>query len=154
MTTPKTAAAATKVEETKAAKDVATLPVAVSSVGSAEATKEVASNGKSKVSEVEKTEGETHRGSCSRKAVEAVDSVIEVAKEVAVEESEDSIADYDIFFWGVPLLHTKRDKRTDVILLKFLRARDNVNQAFKQLKKAIIWMKFSRPTQFLRGFRS
>ncbi|KAL2650347.1 hypothetical protein R1flu_018475 [Riccia fluitans] len=46
MTTPKTVAAATKVEETKAAKDIATLPVAVSVVGSMEATKEVAANGK------------------------------------------------------------------------------------------------------------
>ncbi|KAL2629288.1 hypothetical protein R1flu_013974 [Riccia fluitans] len=75
-------------------------------------------------------------------AVEAVDAVTEVAKEAAVEEPEDSTPDEDISLWGVPLLHTKGDKRTDVILLKFLRARDfNVNQAFKQLKKAIIWRK-------------
>ncbi|KAL2632949.1 hypothetical protein R1flu_004428 [Riccia fluitans] len=46
MTTPKTATAATKVEETKAAKDIATLPVAAFVVGSAEATKEVAPNSK------------------------------------------------------------------------------------------------------------
>ncbi|KAL2634075.1 hypothetical protein R1flu_005554 [Riccia fluitans] len=46
MTIPKTATAATKVEETKAAKDIATLPIAVSVVGSTEATKEVAGNGK------------------------------------------------------------------------------------------------------------
>ncbi|KAL2621785.1 hypothetical protein R1flu_001990 [Riccia fluitans] len=46
MTTPKTAAAATKVEETKTAKDIATLPIAISIVGSMKATKEVAANGK------------------------------------------------------------------------------------------------------------
>ncbi|KAL3687285.1 hypothetical protein R1sor_013594 [Riccia sorocarpa] len=78
-------------------------------------------------------------------AVEAVEAVVETAKEapaVPVEEPSDASPDEDLSLWGVPLLHTKGDKRTDVILLKFLRARDfNVNQAFKQLKKAIIWRK-------------
>ncbi|KAG6552749.1 hypothetical protein Mapa_005697 [Marchantia paleacea] len=70
---------------------------------------------------------------------EAVDES-EVAATPAAQDSEETIPDEDISLWGVPLLHLKGDRRTDVILLKFLRARDfNVNQAFKQLKKTIIW---------------
>lgn len=61
---------------------------------------------------------------------------------VVEEEPEDLTPPEDVALWGVPLLHTKGDKRTDVILLKFLRARDlNVSQAFEQLKKTIIWRK-------------
>ncbi|BFI32473.1 phosphatidylinositol transfer protein SFH5 [Marchantia polymorpha subsp. ruderalis] len=74
---------------------------------------------------------------------EAAPAAAEVAKEAPVEEEpEDTTPPEDIALWGVPLLHTKGDKRTDVILLKFLRARDfNVNDAFSQLKKTIIWRK-------------
>lgn len=48
----------------------------------------------------------------------------------------------DIYLWGVPLLHTHGDERTDVILLKFLRARDfKVAEAFTMLKNTILWRK-------------
>lgn len=48
------------------------------------------------------------------------------------EEEEASI-------WGVPLM---KDDRTDVILLKFLRARDfDVKKAFVMLKNTLIWRK-------------
>lgn len=48
------------------------------------------------------------------------------------EEEEASI-------WGVPLM---KDDRTDVILLKFLRARDfDVKKAFLMLKNTLIWRK-------------
>ncbi|KAJ7296847.1 hypothetical protein O6H91_Y096700 [Diphasiastrum complanatum] len=46
----------------------------------------------------------------------------------------------DLSLWGIPLLHTKGDERTDVLLLKFLRARDfKVNNAFTMLKNTVLW---------------
>ncbi|MBA0824724.1 hypothetical protein Goarm_021371 [Gossypium armourianum] len=45
----------------------------------------------------------------------------------------------EISIWGVPLL---ADERSDVILLKFLRARDfKVKEAFVMLKNSILWRK-------------
>ncbi|MBA0608707.1 hypothetical protein Godav_020896 [Gossypium davidsonii] len=45
----------------------------------------------------------------------------------------------EISIWGVPLL---ADERSDVILLKFLRARDfKVKEAFVMLKNTILWRK-------------
>ncbi|XP_073056166.1 patellin-4-like [Primulina eburnea] len=46
----------------------------------------------------------------------------------------------DISIWGVPLLPSKGDDRTDVVLLKFLRARDfKVDDAFQMLQKTLQW---------------
>ncbi|XP_073301847.1 patellin-4-like [Primulina huaijiensis] len=48
----------------------------------------------------------------------------------------------DISIWGVPLLPSKGDDRTDVVLLKFLRARDfKVNDAFQMIEKTLRWRK-------------
>eukprot|EP00252_Welwitschia_mirabilis_P027671 TRINITY_DN955_c0_g1_i1.p1 TRINITY_DN955_c0_g1~~TRINITY_DN955_c0_g1_i1.p1 ORF type:complete len:607 (+),score=128.82 TRINITY_DN955_c0_g1_i1:305-2125(+) len=48
----------------------------------------------------------------------------------------------NLYLWEVPLLHTIGDERTDVLLLKFLRARDfKVNEAFTMLKNTILWRK-------------
>ncbi|KAG9136701.1 hypothetical protein Leryth_004477 [Lithospermum erythrorhizon] len=45
----------------------------------------------------------------------------------------------EIAIWGVPLM---RDDRTDVILLKFLRARDfKVKEAFAMLRNTMVWRK-------------
>ncbi|KAM3305991.1 patellin-3 [Capsicum chacoense] len=45
----------------------------------------------------------------------------------------------EVSIWGVPLL---KDDRSDVILLKFLRAREfNVKEAFAMLKNTILWRK-------------
>lgn len=45
----------------------------------------------------------------------------------------------EVFIWGIPLL---KDDRSDVILLKFLRARDfKVKDAFTMLKNTIQWRK-------------
>ncbi|KAL6492798.1 Patellin-3 [Orobanche gracilis] len=45
----------------------------------------------------------------------------------------------EISIWGVPLL---RDEKSDVILLKFLRARDfKVKEAFAMLKSVVAWRK-------------
>ncbi|KAF3606017.1 hypothetical protein DY000_02047605 [Brassica cretica] len=75
------------------------------------------------------------------KKTEAV--VTEEAKAESVEqEEEDETVDNDIELWGVPLLPSKGAEATDVILLKFLRARDfKVNEAFEMLKKTLKWRK-------------
>ena len=45
----------------------------------------------------------------------------------------------EVSIWGVPLL---KDERSDVILLKFLRAREfKVKEAFAMLKNTIFWRK-------------
>ncbi|KAL1830840.1 hypothetical protein DCAR_0100789 [Daucus carota subsp. sativus] len=94
------------------------------------------------VAEVVKTE------ECEEKEPEAV--VEEVAEVVKAEECEEEkkveeevvIVDKDISLWGVPLLPSKADEGTDVVLLKFLRARDfKVNEAFEMLKKTLEWRK-------------
>ncbi|KAI3840763.1 hypothetical protein MKX03_006499 [Papaver bracteatum] len=53
---------------------------------------------------------------------------------------EDVIDKRDISLWGVPLLPSEDHEGTDVILLKFLRARDfKVLEAFELLQKTLIW---------------
>ncbi|XWS20767.1 hypothetical protein CRYUN_Cryun31cG0130700 [Craigia yunnanensis] len=48
----------------------------------------------------------------------------------------------DISLWGVPLLPSKGGEATDVVLLKFLRAREfKVNDAFEMLKNTLQWRK-------------
>ncbi|KAL8101274.1 hypothetical protein AgCh_033234 [Apium graveolens] len=94
------------------------------------------------VAEVVKTE------ECEVKEPEVI--VEEVAEVVKAEECEEEkkvdeevvIVDKDISLWGVPLLPSKADEGTDVVLLKFLRARDfKVNEAFEMLKKTLEWRK-------------
>ncbi|KAL9267848.1 Patellin-3-like protein [Drosera capensis] len=54
-------------------------------------------------------------------------------------ESEPVSAPQEMSIWGIPLL---KDERTDVVLWKFLRARDfKVNDAFSMLKNTIQWRK-------------
>ncbi|PON87230.1 Cellular retinaldehyde binding/alpha-tocopherol transport [Trema orientale] len=61
-----------------------------------------------------------------------------------VEERSEEI-DRDISLWGVPLLPSKGAEGTDVVLLKFLRAREfKVNEAFEMLKKTLQWRKDSK----------
>ncbi|KAJ4980975.1 hypothetical protein NE237_031812 [Protea cynaroides] len=72
--------------------------------------------------------------------------VPEKEKSVAAEEGEEveeaEEVNVDISLWGVPLLPSKGAKGTDVILLKFLRARDfKVNDAFEMLKNTLQWRK-------------
>lgn len=63
-------------------------------------------------------------------------TVTTVTEEVVIQPVE------NVFLWGVPLLHTMGDECTDVILLKFLRARDfKVSEAFTMLKNTILWRK-------------
>uniref|UniRef100_A0A5B7BQ70 Patellin-4 n=1 Tax=Davidia involucrata TaxID=16924 RepID=A0A5B7BQ70_DAVIN len=47
-----------------------------------------------------------------------------------------------ITLWGVPLLPSKGDKGTDVLLLKFLRAREfKADEAFEMLRNTLQWRK-------------
>ncbi|RID46104.1 hypothetical protein BRARA_I02787 [Brassica rapa] len=65
-----------------------------------------------------------------------------IEKESPEEEVKAEAVDNDIELWGVPLLPSKEAEGTDVILLKFLRARDfKVNEAFEMLKKTLKWRK-------------
>ncbi|GLJ42387.1 hypothetical protein SUGI_0877910 [Cryptomeria japonica] len=74
-------------------------------------------------------------------AVEAAETPVEVTVTKETVEVELQPVE-DIHLWGVPLLHTHGDERTDVILLKFLRARDfKVSEAFTMLKNTILWRK-------------
>lgn len=70
----------------------------------------------------------------------------EEAKECEEEKKDEEIVDTDttisISLWGVPLLPSKGTEGTDVVLLKFLRAREfKVNDAFEMLKKTLQWRK-------------
>ncbi|XP_022847946.1 patellin-4-like [Olea europaea var. sylvestris] len=57
-------------------------------------------------------------------------------------EFVDVEVDKEISIWGVPLLASKGDEGTNVVLLKFLRARDfKVNDAFEMLEKTLQWRK-------------
>ncbi|KAG2320606.1 hypothetical protein Bca52824_013819 [Brassica carinata] len=76
-----------------------------------------------------------------------------VTKEATVEqEEEDEIVDNDIELWGVPLLPSKGAEGTDVILLKFLRARDfKVNEAFEMLKKTLKFWEDLASAAYMNG---
>ncbi|XWS21942.1 hypothetical protein CRYUN_Cryun30bG0100100 [Craigia yunnanensis] len=84
------------------------------------------------------------------KTVEAIEeSVVAVATTLAAEKQEEASASKEtevpppppeeVSIWGIPLL---ADERSDVILLKFLRARDfKVKDAFTMIKNTARWRK-------------
>lgn len=56
--------------------------------------------------------------------------------------------DFDVSIWGVPLL---KDERSDVILLKFLRARDfDVEDAYVMLSNTIKWRRDFKVDEFFK----
>ncbi|XP_020674747.1 patellin-4 [Dendrobium catenatum] len=58
--------------------------------------------------------------------------------------------DEDFSIWGVPLLPSKGGKSTDVVLLKFLRAREfKVKDAFDMLKNTLRWRKENKVDSIL-----
>ncbi|KAL4361047.1 hypothetical protein GQ457_04G027180 [Hibiscus cannabinus] len=59
------------------------------------------------------------------------------------EESTEAIEELkEIKLWGVPLLPSKRHEGTDIVLLKFLKARDyKVREAFEMLQRTLKWRK-------------
>ncbi|KAK7358747.1 hypothetical protein VNO77_00685 [Canavalia gladiata] len=70
--------------------------------------------------------------------VVAVSSSVPEAKE-AKDEGSLALPPEQVSIWGIPLL---ADERSDVILLKFLRARDfKVKEAFTMIKNTIRWRK-------------
>ncbi|KAL8138290.1 hypothetical protein V2J09_004291 [Rumex salicifolius] len=77
------------------------------------------------------------------KTVEAIEeTIVSVSAPdpaAETEESEKTVPPEEVFLWGIPLLG---DDRSDVILLKFLRARDfKVKEALAMLKKCVRWRK-------------
>ncbi|MED6185568.1 hypothetical protein PIB30_058374 [Stylosanthes scabra] len=76
---------------------------------------------------------------------ESVEPVKEEQEEKKTEEEEKSVeVEKDVSLWGVPLLPSKGHEGTDVVLLKFLRAREfKVSDAFEMLKKTLKWRKES-----------
>jgi hypothetical protein len=66
--------------------------------------------------------------------------VVESVGEAVIAEVEVTpIAPEEVEIWGIPLLS---DERSDVILLKFLRARDfKVKEAFTMIKQTVLWRK-------------
>ncbi|XP_027354360.1 patellin-2-like isoform X2 [Abrus precatorius] len=91
------------------------------------------------VKEVEKKEVEAGGTETEEKEGEKKESEVvgEEEKEKEVEKKEVSPEEVEI--WGIPLL---ADERSDVILLKFLRARDfKVKDAFTMIKNTVRWRK-------------
>ncbi|KAG5035835.1 hypothetical protein JHK87_010745 [Glycine soja] len=74
------------------------------------------------------------------KTVEAIEeSVVSVTVSEEAKVEAVSASPEEVSIWGVPLL---ADERSDVILLKFLRARDfKVKEAFAMIKGTIRWRK-------------
>ncbi|KAK7393417.1 hypothetical protein VNO78_21972 [Psophocarpus tetragonolobus] len=56
----------------------------------------------------------------------------------------------EITIWGVPLLPSKAHEGTDVVLRKFLKAKDyKVNDAFDMLQKTLIWRRVNNIDQII-----
>lgn len=98
-----------------------------------------AANGEKSI-EVKEKAKETEEKKVEAKEKEAV--AAEEDKKVEIKEKEMVEVDKDIMLWGVPLLPSKGSESTNVILLKFLRARDfKSKDAFEMLKKTLQWRK-------------
>ncbi|KAE7996032.1 hypothetical protein FH972_000781 [Carpinus fangiana] len=97
----------------------------------------------------EKPAAEEKEGEESEKSVEEAAENKEEEKEEGVEKEEAAVEceeekkpDTDISLWGAPLLPSKGAEGTDVVLLKFLRAREfKVNDALEMLRKTLQWRK-------------
>ncbi|GMJ09065.1 hypothetical protein HRI_004575700 [Hibiscus trionum] len=65
------------------------------------------------------------------------------SSEVSREERAEAVEQLkEIKLWGVPLLPSKLHKGTDIVLLKFLKAKDyKVQQAFEMLRRTLKWRK-------------
>ncbi|KAL2474796.1 Patellin-4 [Abeliophyllum distichum] len=83
---------------------------------------------------------------CEKKAEKEAEKKEECEAEKNSEEKPNECVDVevdkDVSIWGVPLLPSKGDEGTNIVLLKFLRARDfKVNDAFQMLEKTLQWRK-------------
>ncbi|OIW13924.1 hypothetical protein TanjilG_31813 [Lupinus angustifolius] len=79
------------------------------------------------------------------KKEEGANAVESDEKKPEKEEEEKKVeVDKDVSLWGVPLLPSKGAEGTDVVLLKYLMAKEfKVNDAFEMLKKTLQWRKES-----------
>lgn len=100
-------------------------------------------------------EGETkpEEGTMEEKTIECVEAEEEEGKEgsdVVCDEDKRVEIDEDISIWGVPLLPSKGGEGLDVVLLKFLRARDfKVNDAYEMVVKTLQWRKVFKADSIL-----
>ncbi|CAM0909354.1 unnamed protein product [Alopecurus aequalis] len=115
---------------------------------------------KAKKAEEKKEEEAKEEPAAEEEAVEKKEEASEEKKEEASEEKKEEeaktedaaveaekveaapvvVVDKDVALWGVPLLPSKGDEATDVVLLKFLRARDfKAGAAFDMLRKTLRW---------------
>lgn len=117
-----------------------------------EAKKEEQGEEKEKKEEVKETKEEAAVDDDGAKTVEAIEETVvavsssvqpqpeeKVSEPEPKEEASLPIPPEEVSIWGIPLL---ADERSDVILLKFLRAREfKVKEAFTMLKNTIKWRK-------------
>ncbi|XP_047089109.1 patellin-4-like [Lolium rigidum] len=121
--------AAAAVTEEKKTEEEAKEEVEVVEENKAEEAK-VAEPAEEKKEEAEEKKDEEEEAAAAEDAGEAE----KAAQAAAV------IIDKDVALWGVPLLPSKGDEATDVVLLKFLRARDfKAGAAFEMLRRTLRW---------------
>ncbi|MQL81068.1 hypothetical protein Taro_013527, partial [Colocasia esculenta] len=104
----------------------------------------------------EKVKSEEHTKEEAKKEEESKDEakseehtkeVVEKEDDGKLEERTKEVAEKetDIALWGVPLLGSKGSQGIDVILLKFLRAREfKAKEAFEMLRSTLQWRKDAR----------
>ncbi|XP_026395224.1 patellin-4-like [Papaver somniferum] len=95
------------------------------------------------VAELEEEDTADNKEKCTPKEEEEKKAENQENEEDKKKSDDDVVVvDKDISLWGVPLLPSAGSEATDVILLKFLRARDfKVNEAFEMLKNTLQWRK-------------
>ncbi|PNX96694.1 patellin-3-like protein [Trifolium pratense] len=87
----------------------------------------------------EKKEADVAASSVDEDGAKTVEAIEETVVAVSSSIPEQQQQPEEVSIWGIPLL---LDERTDVILLKFLRARDfKVKEAFTMIKDTIRWRK-------------
>ncbi|CAA3009692.1 patellin-4 [Olea europaea subsp. europaea] len=93
------------------------------------------------VKDKEKGEEDVEGGNIVDKGKSKVEDDEEKSDEAKSVEKEVEI-NHNISLWGIQLLPSKGDKGTDILLLKFLTAREfKVNDAFEMLKNTLKWRK-------------
>jgi len=104
-----------------------------------EEKKEGEEEGEKKEAEEESGE-DTKEEAKKEEAAEKAAAKEEDEEEKPAETTAAVVIDKDIALWGVPLLPSKGDEATDVVLLKFLRARDfKAGAAFEMLLRTLRW---------------
>lgn len=109
---------------------------------------EVEAKEEAPATEEKKTEEEAKEEEATEEKKEEAEPAEEAATAEDAGEAEKAdtaapavaVVDKDVALWGVPLLPSKGDAATDVVLLKFLRARDfKAGAAFEMLRRTLRW---------------